>query len=133
MDVSDDLLCLYTATTKRDGDRVILEIPEREVSLGTVDEGETVRVALISDISTPETTTESPQEHQPAPDEPPVSEGEIHRVEIESIGEQGDGIAKVDRGYVLVIPDGEPGDQLTVRVDTVTPTVGFAEIVSGQE
>ncbi|WP_171006602.1 TRAM domain-containing protein [Halalkalirubrum salinum] len=140
MNISDDLLCLYTATAERDGEEIVLTIPDREVSLGSIDAGTTVRVALldgrdhteIEDRSRDDRSRDSRSVHEPV-DEPPVEAGEVRRVEIESIGDQGDGIAKVDRGYVLVVPNGEPGDLLTVRIETVTPTVGFAEIVAGQE
>lgn len=134
MNISEDLLCLYTATAERDGDEIVLTIPDREVSLGSIDAGTTVRVALLDDPDNAEIerSVDHQSEREPV-DEPPVEEGEVRRVEIESIGDQGDGIAKVDRGYVLVVPNGEPGDLLTVRIETVTPTVGFAEIVSGQQ
>lgn len=135
MNISEDLLCLYTATAERDGDEIVVSIPEREVSLGSIGAGTTVRVALLEDPDASDTenrSAASPSNRDPV-DEPPVEEGEVRRVEIESIGDQGDGIAKVDRGYVLVVPNGEPGDLLTVRIETVTPTVGFAEIVSGQQ
>ena len=135
MNISEDLLCLYTATAERDGDELVLSIPEREVSLGSIGAGTTVRVALLDDPDlgdTEDRSAASPSNRDQV-DQPPVEEGEVRRVEIESIGDQGDGIAKVDRGYVLVVPNGEPGDLLTVRIETVTPTVGFAEIVSGQQ
>jgi predicted RNA-binding protein with TRAM domain len=60
---------------------------------------------------------------------PPVSEGERRTVTVESVGEQGDGIAKVDRGYVLIVPDGEPGEEVVVEVDTVKQNVAFTEVV----
>ncbi|MGM0606475.1 MAG: TRAM domain-containing protein [Halobacteriota archaeon] len=133
MNVSDNLLCLYTAIAREEGTEVVFDVPAAEIDHNTIEAGDVVQIAVIDreegaighkhDEPTPSAT----------PEEPPVSEGEIHRVEIESVGEQGDGIAKVDRGYVLVVPKGEPGDELTVEIDTVTPTVGFAEIVSGQE
>ncbi len=135
MNISEDLLCLYTATAERDGDEIVVSIPEREVSLGSIGAETTVRVALLDNPNISDTKNRpaaSPSNRDPV-DEPPVEEGEVRRVEIESIGDQGDGIAKVDRGYVLVVPNGEPGDLLTVRIETVTPTVGFAEIISGQQ
>ncbi len=135
MNISEDLLCLYTATAERDGDEIVLSIPEREVSLGSIGAGTTVRVALLDnpDLGDTEDRSVASPSNRDQVDQPPVEEGEVRRVEIESIGDQGDGIAKVDRGYVLVVPNGEPGDLLTVRIETVTPTVGFAEIVSGHQ
>jgi len=59
----------------------------------------------------------------------PVEEGEHRVVTIESLGEQGDGIAKVEGGYVLIVPGTDPGDEVEVEVTMVTPTVAFAEVV----
>ncbi|WP_435158627.1 TRAM domain-containing protein [Haladaptatus sp. DFWS20] len=55
--------------------------------------------------------------------------GDHRTVEIESIGEQGDGIARVDRGYVIIVPDTENRDRVTVEINDVTPTIAFAEVV----
>ena len=59
----------------------------------------------------------------------PVEEDVVRKGTIESVGDQGDGIAKVERGYVVIVPDGEPGDQPTVEIDTVRQNVAFATIV----
>ena len=48
---------------------------------------------------------------------------------IETVGEQGDGIAKVERGYVVIVPGGQPGDEPTVEIDQVRDNVAFASIV----
>ena len=45
------------------------------------------------------------------------------------VGDQGDGIAKVERGYVVIVPDALPGDELTVQIDQVQENVAFASIV----
>ena len=55
--------------------------------------------------------------------------GEVRDVTIETVGEQGDGIAKVERGYVVIVPDGKPGDEPTVEIDQVRDNVAFASIV----
>jgi len=62
--------------------------------------------------------------------EPPVTEGELRDVTIESVGEQGDGIAKVEHGFVVIVPGGKVGEELTVRIETVQKTVAFGEIVA---
>lgn len=96
MEISNKLLCLFSAAvSEREGSHVV-EIPRREIETGAVEPGETYRVALISADEEEPTDTE-----QPAPDEPqpPVEPGEMRYVEIEDIGKQGDGIARVERGY----------------------------------
>ncbi|ESS08881.1 MAG: putative RNA-binding protein, contains TRAM domain protein, partial [uncultured archaeon A07HN63] len=61
--------------------------------------------------------------------EPPVEIGETRELEIDSLGDQGDGIARVDRGYVLIIPDTEVGERVTVRIETTKQNVAFADVV----
>ena len=65
----------------------------------------------------------------PEPAGPPVDEGEVREVEIESIGDQGDGIARVERGFVVIVPETEEGDRVTVEVTNVRENVAFAEVV----
>ena len=62
-------------------------------------------------------------------DRPPVAEGEIREVIIEATDDQGDGIAKVEQGYVIIVPDGKPGETLVVEIDTVRPNVAFAQAI----
>jgi 23S rRNA (uridine2552-2'-O)-methyltransferase len=56
----------------------------------------------------------------------PVREGEEVEVNIEDVGTEGDGIAKVE-GFTLFVPGTETGDRLTVRVEQVKERFGFAE------
>jgi predicted RNA-binding protein with TRAM domain len=65
------------------------------------------------------------------PPDPPVDEGEVRDVTIESVGDQGDGIAKVERGYVVIVPDAQPGDQPTVEIEQVKENVAFARVLDG--
>jgi 23S rRNA (uridine2552-2'-O)-methyltransferase len=58
----------------------------------------------------------------------PVSEGEKLEVEIEDVGSQGDGIAKIE-GYTLFVPDTEVGQTVRVRVTDLKARFGFAETV----
>ncbi|MFC5369150.1 TRAM domain-containing protein [Salinirubrum litoreum] len=63
------------------------------------------------------------------PDQPPVTEGETLEVEIEGMGEKGDGLAKVGPGYVVFVSDTEIGQQPLVRVTTARENFAFAEVV----
>ncbi|MFO8015537.1 MAG: TRAM domain-containing protein [Candidatus Woesearchaeota archaeon] len=58
----------------------------------------------------------------------PVNEGDEIKVNIEAVGEKGDGIAKKD-GFVLFVPGTKQGDNVKVRVTKVLRKVGFAEVV----
>ncbi|PSP95812.1 23S rRNA (uridine(2552)-2'-O)-methyltransferase [Halobacteriales archaeon QS_4_62_28] len=56
----------------------------------------------------------------------PVREGDQLEVDIEDVGSEGDGIAKVD-GYTLFVSGTGTGDTVEVRVDDVKPNYGFAQ------
>jgi 23S rRNA (uridine2552-2'-O)-methyltransferase len=58
----------------------------------------------------------------------PVRTGNRIQVEIEDVGSEGDGIAKVE-GFTLFVPGAETGEELTVKVTDVKPRFGFAERV----
>jgi len=61
---------------------------------------------------------------------PPVSEGETRRLEIEDVGDQGDGLARVGPGYVVFVSDADIGDEPLVRITTVRENVAFADVVA---
>jgi len=132
MEISDRLLCLFSAHVEEQNDSYVVEVPRQELDVGAVSEGATYRVALLSDGSTAEaptadTTTESTTDrHEP---EPPVDEGDRREVEIEAIGDQGDGIARVERGFVVVVPETDQGERVTIEITDVRQNVAFADVV----
>ena len=137
MEISDQLRCLFSATVEEQGDSYAVEVPEQEVQLGDLQAGETYRVAVLP---SPTTTTDEASETvadetegDPTPEQfqqtPPVEEGEERTVEIESLGDQGDGIARVERGFVVIVPDTEQGERVTVEITDVSENVAFAEVV----
>lgn len=130
MEISDELHCLFSATVEKTDESYVVEVPEQEIRLGDVRDGETYRVALVPSPSTDEddSTDAEPQREQGPPD-PPVTEGEQRDVEIEDIGEQGDGITRVERGFVVIVPDTEQGERVTVEIDDVRQNVAFASVV----
>ncbi|WP_340098446.1 23S rRNA (uridine(2552)-2'-O)-methyltransferase [Salinibaculum salinum] len=58
----------------------------------------------------------------------PVRVGDTVDVEIVDVGEEGDGVAKVE-DFTLFVRQGETGDELTVEVTDVKPRYGFAKPV----
>jgi len=56
----------------------------------------------------------------------PVREGDVFTVDIEDVGEEGDGVASVE-GFTLFVPGAEAGDTVEVEVTDVKPRFGFAE------
>ncbi|SDJ99863.1 Predicted RNA-binding protein, contains TRAM domain [Halovenus aranensis] len=130
MEISDQLRCLYSATVEeRDGSYVV-EVPEQEIQLGDLQEGETYRVAVLPSPSNDDASdTDTEPERERGPPKPPVEEGEQRTVEIENLGDQGDGITRVERGFVVIVPDTEQGERVTVEITDVRENVAFAEVV----
>jgi predicted RNA-binding protein with TRAM domain len=63
--------------------------------------------------------------------EPPVEKGETVEVEVEDIGEQGDGIARIGPGYIVFVPGADIGDRITVEINQVRENFAFGEVVEG--
>ncbi len=127
VEISDKLLCLFSADVSDDGDRYVVEVPKREIETGAVEPGETYRVALISsEVDRAESTDE---DNVPSEPQPPVEAGEIRYVEIEDIGKQGDGIARVERGYVIIVPGADVGERVKIEVTEVKSNFAVGEII----
>lgn len=141
MEIPEQLACLYTAELTETEDGYTFSVPDREVEQGSITPGDTLRVAVLAHsegtTETTETTetigtTEStPQRDDPTPTqpEPPVSEGETRVVEIEDVGDQGDGITRVERGYVVIVPETDQGETAEIRIETVQPNVAFGTVI----
>ena len=129
MEISNKLLCLFSADVESDGDRYVIEVPKRELETGSVESGGTYRVALISTEADGESTETSDESTTPGEPQPPVEAGEIRYVEIEDIGKQGDGIARVERGYVIIVPDAEIGERVKVEITEVKSNFAVGEII----
>ncbi len=128
MEISDKLLCLFNAEVRAEDDKYVVEVPRREVETGSVDPGEIYRVALISRTEVEESRPERKQTDTSEP-QPPVEVGELRYVEIEDIGKQGDGIARVERGYVIIVPGAEVGERVKVEVTEVKSNFAVGEII----
>jgi predicted RNA-binding protein with TRAM domain len=146
MEISDQLRCLFSAQVEeRDGSYVV-EVPKREVRTGSLAAGDTYRVALVPSPANASADGGSDGEDASRAERrdrangdrsngdrsgrsPPVEEGEERTVEIEDIGEQGDGITRVERGFVVIVPDTDQGERVTVEITDVRENVAFAEVV----
>ena len=143
MEISNDLLCLFSAPVEEMDGSYVVEIPERELEVGALQQEEVYRIALLP--SEPKTTDRNAErtaskggranarKPEQATLEPPVSTGEQHTVEIEDIGEQGDGVARVDRGYVVIVPETEKGERVTIEITDTRENVGFGKVVSRED
>lgn len=74
-----------------------------------------------------------PQKQDKTDQGPPVEEGDQRTVDIEDIGKRGDGISRVERGYVIIVPDTEPGERVTIEISNVRENVGFGEVIERQD
>ena len=132
MEIPEQLRCLFTATLEEQNETYRIEIPDTELEKGPVQASETYRVAILSSPSTSD--SESSRVVPEAVDDdleppgPPVAEGDTRTVEIEDIGDQGDGITRVERGFVVIVPDTEQGEQVEIEITDVSDTVAFATV-----
>jgi predicted RNA-binding protein with TRAM domain len=128
---TDRLLCLYSAEITREDGVATIEIPERELDVGALDEGATYRVGLFEtgDTESPIQSKSNAADPNQARNEPPVTEGEVIDVEIEDMGEEGDGIARVGPGYVIFVPDTTIGERVAIELTSVRENVAFGTVV----
>ena len=138
MEISDKLLCLFNAeVTAEDDDTYTVEVPRREIDTGSVEAGEVYRVALVSRERTDAESSSagsssgshSASSRPSSEPQPPVDIGEMRYVEVEDIGKQGDGIARVERGYVIIVPGAEIGERVKVEVTEVKSNFAVGEII----
>ncbi len=134
VEIPDSLRSLFTATVEEREDNYVIEVPKSEIENEAARPGQTYRVAVLPHSSQAEREGGEEQptaepERDSGPPEPPVDKGERRQVTIESVGDQGDGIAKVERGYVVIVPGARPGDQPTIEIDQVKENVAFATVV----
>ena len=61
MEISDQLRCLFSATVEEQGDSYIIEVPEDEIRLGDIQQGETYRVAVLPSPSTDDASDDTEQ------------------------------------------------------------------------
>ena len=130
MEISEELRCLFSGKVEERDGAYVVEVPEQEISLGDIQVDETYRVAILPSPETNEAknTDTDPQPEQ-APQTPPVEEGEQRTVEIEDIGDQGDGITRVERGFVVIVPDTKQSERVAIEITDVRENVAFAEVV----
>ncbi|EMA11230.1 hypothetical protein C436_16140 [Haloarcula marismortui ATCC 33800] len=131
MDIPPQLRCLFAGTVEERSDSYVIELPKQELQTGSLQAGAMYRVGLLSlptDSEPTQSETETQRERRPQI--PPVNEGEQRTVDIEDLGDQGDGLARVERGFVVIVPDTEVGERVTVEITDVGENVAFAEVVA---
>jgi len=136
VEISDSLCSLFTAKIKEEDGTFVIEIPPSEIKHEALTVDETYRIALLDTSAEAESTSPQSPRHPVSQGStshdssgPPVDKGEVRDVTIETVGDQGDGIAKVERGYVVIVPEAQPGDEPTIEIEQVQENVAFASIV----
>ncbi|MFC7216200.1 deoxyribonuclease [Saliphagus sp. GCM10025334] len=108
IEIPSSLRSLFSAPIEEQDGTYIIEVPSSEVEYGAVTADETYRVAIFESPTSAESSIQQGPQQRPsresvnrAPSEPLVDEGEVRDLTIEIIGDQGDGIAKVERGETI--------------------------------
>lgn len=140
-EIPDSLQSLFTSRLEERDGRYLLEVPKSEVENGAIDLSEPHRIAILDqatagtsnqDNSSSQNQSGGPEQSEQH-DSPPVDEGERRTVTIDDIGEQGDGIARVERGYIVIVPDAKPDDVVEIEIGNVRENVAFAEVIEQKE
>jgi|AntRauMinimDraft_3_1070383.scaffolds.fasta_scaffold00412_1 predicted RNA-binding protein with TRAM domain len=131
MEIPTELLTLFSAQVDQHDGNFVIEVPRGEVDTGDVQRGQTYRVALLPGPVSDDNDDTMVSDSGSGPDhsDPPVEEGERRTVKIESIGDQGDGITRVERGFVVIVSETSLGEEVTVEITNVTKNVAFADVV----
>lgn len=61
----------------------------------------------------------------------PVERGEEYTVEIDDVGDEGDGIAEIE-DFVIVVPEADMGQRVTVEIDDVGDSYATADVVDAE-
>ena len=139
VEIPDSLCSLFSAPIEERNGTYVVEIPSSEVDHEALSADETYRVAILASPASTESSMQQGPQQSPSqepvshtPSGPPVEEGEVRDVTIETVGDQGDGIAKVERGYVVIVSGAQPGDEPTIEIEQVQKNVAFASIVDSE-
>lgn len=139
--IPDSLHSLFSATVEKRNDAYVIKIPPEEVLNNTITPNGSYRIGVFTQVPSSTTSIEHrglQNQHlhsttSKSASSLPVEEGEILEVEIESLGDQGDGIAKVKYGYVVIVPDTRPGDEVTIEIKKTQENVAFATVIADDQ
>ena len=126
VEIPDQLECLFSTSINQQSGSYRIEVSQSELEEGTINAGETYRVVIVSgtprsdDAGTrqqPDSASSSPESDSDVStrQESPVEPGDIREVTIESLGDQGGGIAKIDRWYVVIVLETRSNNEVIVK------------------
>jgi predicted RNA-binding protein with TRAM domain len=132
VEIPDRLECLFTASVEEDEGSYSIEVPREALNMEQVSADETYRVVILDEAHPGRSESQQAEASATAAvssqSTPPVSSGDIREVTIESLGDQGDGIAKVERGYVLIVPGARPDEEVTVEITNTRENFAFTRV-----
>ncbi len=129
INIPEELTCLFSAEVEAQDDSYVIEIPKKEIENRYLSLDHDHQVAMVAFSTDSNHRSEQSSDTSQTSEQPPVNEGETRIVEIEDIGNQGDGLTRVDRGYVIIVADTEKGERVRIKIDTVRENVAFANVV----
>lgn len=124
MEMPDDVYTIFTAEIEP-GRPASITVPDQELRLGELAEGQTYRVAIL-----PAVESESTHQRERSGSEPPVEAGETLEVDIEDLGDKGDGIARIGPGYIIFVPGTDVGDRVEIEITEARENFGFGDVIN---
>jgi predicted RNA-binding protein with TRAM domain len=129
MEIPDHLACLFSVEVEQQEGSYLIEVPADELRLGEREAEESYRVAMMgTGVESEPQSTQMPESDRSVPDRP-VTEGEVREVVIENVGDEGDGITRVERGFVVIVPETSQDERVSIEITNVRDTVAFAKVV----
>lgn len=132
----------FDATVQFEEGRYVVEMPFGNLEGSNISDGDTVRLGVFTQSgaipedgaelvpqSIEHTTPRMPERSTRSG--PPVQKGEIHDVKITAMGDEGDGIGRVDGGYVVIVPGTDVGDEVVVEIENATKRMAFGRVRGG--
>lgn len=126
MSTADTLLCEFMGKVEEQHGRYVVEIPEFEVTHGTLSAGAVCQFSVqtvVTDAGKSPTTSRGPS--------PPVATGERYTVEIEDVGDLGDGAPALIVATCRPFPMPHSGGNC--RDSASLPNYGLATVVGSND
>jgi predicted RNA-binding protein with TRAM domain len=127
MELPEQLSCLFIGHVEERGDSYVIESPQQELEISPHNTGDTNRVALLPATIASDSSSSASRQRAQSESNTPVEEGETRQVEIETLGDGGDGIARVERGYVIIVPDTDVDERVRIEITNVVERIDYYE------
>lgn len=130
MEIPSGTKSIFTAEIELQNGEPMVRLPNEDVTIGELEVGERYRIAILPRVkATSGAASETASRER---GEPPVEIGETVEVEIEDLGEQGDGIARIGPGYVIFVPNTSIGDRVTIEITEARENFAFGTVIEDE-